>query len=718
LVRVAPPEYVTGSGTLTWSPDGSKVIFVKRLYADDGRQDTRELWRVSAKGGEPEKLGLEMSTLTQPRVHRDSNRIAFASGLNRLDVWAMENFLPPLDDIKRTATAASTAAALTVAANTKPIAPSGPTARQVWASAPPDTGGFMPDGRYLAGPSFDGRYIAFVQGANVAVRETATGEIRRLTSDGDWNKAYPMYPRFTADGSHVVYSWHLHQAGSELRMVPVAGGESRVLYRGKPEAHPYTSTPDGKEILARLEGEPHLQLVAISVADGSLREIKKLDRAGTRLSPLKFSPLGRYVAYARAADSSAPYRNVFLLDMDTREETRLTEHSTDEDVLGWSPDGRRLLFTMQRSSGWDAWSIYIVSGKPRGEPSLIKADIGSVAPLLITSDGSLYYTLRPHGPRLFTAKLDLTRATATVQPLEAERYNTMDHVYVGTWSPDSQHLAYRVLGANRVEEIRIVSLKTGQIRALRPDVSMLHRFFWSPDGSAFVSACLKEPGRAGVYRIDAQSGQVTTLVEPSERRDIVVNRARWSSDGKGVFYGKYLTAIAFRELQTGMDREILPTDNSHFDPNYVEGLQYSVSPDGKQLALCGKDSRSPQHVIKLLEVSSGEVKDAYKLDEGAGSAAVEWTPNGQLLFTARRGPKSGIWHLPLTGDEPRRIEFEGTKPWSAAFLTISPDGKHLAFNAGLSNEGGAQVWALENFLPPLEDPEPSATANGSGGANQ
>jgi Tol biopolymer transport system component len=99
LVRGAPGEGI-GAG-LTWSPDSKKVIFVKGRRGDDDRRGTSELWQVSAKGGEPEKLGLKYGR--QLRVHPDGNRIAFASGAMRREVWAMENFLPPLDDPKRAA---------------------------------------------------------------------------------------------------------------------------------------------------------------------------------------------------------------------------------------------------------------------------------------------------------------------------------------------------------------------------------------------------------------------------------------------------------------------------------------------------------------------------------------------------------------------------------------------------------------------------------------
>jgi Tol biopolymer transport system component len=91
LVRVGPPEGL-GAG-LTWSPDSSKVIFVKGRRGDDDRRGPSELWQVSAKGGQPEKLGLKYGR--QLRVHPDGNLIAFASGKMRREVWALENFLSP-----------------------------------------------------------------------------------------------------------------------------------------------------------------------------------------------------------------------------------------------------------------------------------------------------------------------------------------------------------------------------------------------------------------------------------------------------------------------------------------------------------------------------------------------------------------------------------------------------------------------------------------------
>jgi tricorn protease-like protein len=69
------------------------VIFGKRN--DILQEQTTELWRISAEGGEPQKLGLAMKGLRNLRFHPDGRRIAFSAGTPfSAEVWVLENFLP------------------------------------------------------------------------------------------------------------------------------------------------------------------------------------------------------------------------------------------------------------------------------------------------------------------------------------------------------------------------------------------------------------------------------------------------------------------------------------------------------------------------------------------------------------------------------------------------------------------------------------------------
>ncbi|MGB7294033.1 MAG: tetratricopeptide repeat protein [Candidatus Aminicenantales bacterium] len=76
-----------------WSADGRSVYFSK-LRLPEALWD---LYRVSADGGEPQKIDLTMAGLRHFSVHPDGQRIAFSSmGANpeQSQVWVMENFLP------------------------------------------------------------------------------------------------------------------------------------------------------------------------------------------------------------------------------------------------------------------------------------------------------------------------------------------------------------------------------------------------------------------------------------------------------------------------------------------------------------------------------------------------------------------------------------------------------------------------------------------------
>ena len=78
--------------SFTWTRDGGHLLFSKRVA-----QPTipSELWRVSAEGGEPESLGLEMWGRGGVRAHPDGKRIAFTNQTDRNNqLWMMENFLP------------------------------------------------------------------------------------------------------------------------------------------------------------------------------------------------------------------------------------------------------------------------------------------------------------------------------------------------------------------------------------------------------------------------------------------------------------------------------------------------------------------------------------------------------------------------------------------------------------------------------------------------
>ena len=99
LFRLQEPESIASNAGLAWTPDGREVIF-GRERSTSLEEQTIEAWRISAEGGEPEKLELVTEQLRSLRFHPDGRRIVFTAGHYKAEVWVMENFLPELKTTK------------------------------------------------------------------------------------------------------------------------------------------------------------------------------------------------------------------------------------------------------------------------------------------------------------------------------------------------------------------------------------------------------------------------------------------------------------------------------------------------------------------------------------------------------------------------------------------------------------------------------------------
>jgi hypothetical protein len=105
------------------------------------------------------------------------------------------------------------------------------------------------------------------------------------------------------------------------------------------------------------------------------------------------------------------------LAKDGSRETKLVESPGTGRVLGWSPDGKRILFASDRTGSTGAWSIGVAEGRPQGAPELVnKGDIEGITPMGSTRSGALYYRL-PTGLRdVYIASLDMATGKVTVPP--------------------------------------------------------------------------------------------------------------------------------------------------------------------------------------------------------------------------------------------------------------------------------------------------------------
>ncbi|MDP2914452.1 MAG: hypothetical protein Q8O91_03255 [Candidatus Aminicenantes bacterium] len=550
--------------------------------------------------------------------------------------------------------------------------------RRVWAGADV-TGKVSPDGRFLS-------FTDWGSGGNVAIRDLATGESRRLTNTGSLTGpggfAEPSVP--SPDSKSVAYAWVNSSNGSaDLCVVGLDGSKPRVLRAAGDGVRghiPLAWSPDSRHLLAEFEktdGTRDMMLVA--VADGSTKLLKAMGK--DRSPGGVFSPDGRYIAWATKEGLS-------LVELQTGTESPLIQDRSKHSVLGWAPDGKHILFSSERSGSADAWLVAVTDGKAQGEPIFIKKDWGFL-PMGVTRSGAFYYGVNNNVWEVQIAEIDLSSGNVVSAPLPAsQRGNTQ----APDWSPDGRFLAFILLREpNRTVVVR--SMDTGEERELQVgERTMRGPLRWTGDGKAVVVAASEAGKGENLLRIDVQTGQVTSLMPLPAG----FTRFEFSPDGNTIFYLKAAapadvngSRIVARDLRSGQETVVIEK----------RGLYAGVvSPDGQRLLIATWDGKS--QVLLVMPATGGEAREVVRL-EGGFPGSPSWTPDGRsVAFLKAVKGKDGQWELwraAAEGGEPQRIGLIAARQLQG--VRLHPDGRRVAITDVKVN---LEVWVMENFLPPLK----------------
>ncbi|MGA2586308.1 MAG: hypothetical protein ABSF88_04695 [Candidatus Aminicenantales bacterium] len=549
----------------------------------------------------------------------------------------------------------------------------------------------------------DGRYVSFTdwEAGDVAIRDLASGEIRRLTDDGNIGRNRPGEGAFaeesvpSPDGRSVAYAWW--GATYDLRVVGLDGSKPRVLRAGGGgvvRQFPLAWSPDGRHVLAEIEkADGTRDMMLVAVADGSTRLLKAM---GKNPSPGGvFSPDGRYIAWATREGFS-------LFELQTGRESPLFPDRSNHSVLGWAPDGKHILFSSERSGSPDAWLIAIAGGKAQGEPVFVKKDWGFL-PMGFTRSGAFYYAVNNNVGDIKIVEVDPVSGNVVSPPQSASgRGNT----WAPSWSPDGRFLAY-VLAREPNRTVIVRSMDTGEEREFEVGertIGLGASLHWLPDGKA-VAVPTFEPGKGeSLVRIDIQTGQVTSLMPLPA--GVGFPRFDISTDGNTVYYvkppavpGGNASRVVARDLKSGQEVDVIER------PGLYSGV---ASPDGRRL-LIGVNEKGTQ-ILLIMPAAGGEARELVRV---GGEKEVPfwgspwWTPDGRYI-TFLKGVKGEaqipyearqwqMWRVAAEGGEPQRLGLTVGRQMGG--LRPHPDGRQLATTDIKVN---LEIWVMENFLPPLK----------------
>jgi Tol biopolymer transport system component len=275
--------------------------------------------------------------------------------------------------------------------------------------------------------------------------------------------AADVKPVWSPDGSAIVY----YRQAEGLHVVDPDGTDDRVL-SGLPN-YPYFSFSRDWHWLAFAvyDGVPGLAAVEVMRPDGSERRV--VARSACCAAPV-FSPDGTRVAYANGG-------GIWIAGIDGTPPALIAPSGVDPN---WSPDGRRIAYTVQTLTGphvvlntldgsalWDIGTFYFRAAPTRGAAW--------------SRDGRLAFVV---GTPSSIAVYDFGRNEL--------RWARVDSAAGLEWSPDGTRILFSDAHGLATLDVATGAVSTAAIGATSGD--------WSPSASQLAYSATGECGdRAGIY---------------------------------------------------------------------------------------------------------------------------------------------------------------------------------------------------------------------------
>jgi serine/threonine protein kinase/dipeptidyl aminopeptidase/acylaminoacyl peptidase len=597
------------------------------------------------------------------------------------------------------ATAAKLGILVSPGSSGRPQHATGMVQRHIW-NVPPQSS-------LCGGISLDGRYVSYTDwtASNIGVRDLVTKKNWLVTknTDSTWSTMAEA-SIISPEGTQIAYSGYIYDEKGvnfyDLRIIDFDGSNMRVLY-SNPEIFyidPYTWSPDGEEILAYLSDKnkspvnesssemlQKSHLVLIAVADGSVRTLKTWYKSAIPRKAL-FSPDGNHIVFDFEQQDKPGRYDIYLISRDGRGEIPIIQHSANDRLFGWAPDGRTVIFASDRTAGRGLWTIEVLDGVSQGSAELLIDEFNGSG-LGFTSDGSCYYVVDTKASNVCLARLDSTCTAFEDQPkLASSKF--VGHAALGDFSHDGRFLAYRGGVRHRISSgdcvFVINDLDTGQERVLRPkpafrpDTRIWDGPWFYPDGNSLLVLGTGQEIGYGLYKVEIETGVVTPIHVPCGKD---VRSAALSPDADSI-YLRTIYRISKLDVSTG--RQTLLYKEQQWGPWSMD-----LSPDGQwlvfypspnSLAVMPSDGGEPKEIING---SDGEIRSPL--------AFVKWTPDGKYILFGKR--KNELWKVNVETGEQHQIAVIDMELMDAA---IHPDGQRIALT---TYEAGSQLWVMENFLP-------------------
>jgi serine/threonine protein kinase/Tol biopolymer transport system component len=408
-------------------------------------------------------------------------------------------------------------------------------------------------------------------------------------------------PAISPDGQQIAF--RSERAGGGIFLMGTTGESLRRL---TDRGYNPTWSPTGTEIVCATEGVDNplrrnatSKLLLVPVDTGVPRELW----AGDAVQP-SWSPHGTRIAFWNVTAGSAQ-RNIWTITASGGDPVRVTDDGHLNWSPTWSPDGKYIYYSSDRSGPLNIWRVPIDedSGKVLGSPE----------PLSTPSPSSALISFSKDGRRMVYASDD---GKSNLESLQLD----------ASGKPVAGTLAAITHGGGRVQSLS-----------------------GSPDGQAVVYYAAAPQEDVYLIRVDGSS-QVRLTNDPARDR-----MPRWSADGKRIIFysnrtGNY-EAWSIRPDGAGLEQLTAIGHAPVYDSMF--------SPDGRRIA-CNIDSAGAAIIDLAPPLARRVPAPLPRTPEGLVFDVNSWSPDGRWLAGFTRQP--GIMLYSTATGSYRRINNHGSFP--------------------------------------------------------
>ena len=434
----------------------------------------------------------------------------------------------------------------------------------------------------------------------------------------------------------------------------------------------------------------------------------------------RFSPNGKMIAYT--ANYNGNY-DVYVININGGIPKRLTYHGMNDRVLGWTPDGKSVLFASSRESGRQRYSQFYTVGIdggsakklsiPYGEyasfssdgskiaytdrsrvsrnwkryrggtaPDILVFDLKSFETENVTSNsandelpmwiGETIFYMSDNGPnkRNNLWKYDLKTKTNS----QLTQFEDYDITFPESSSTDivfeaggNLYLYTMSTGTTTKVDIQIISDQKELIPVIKNVSDYLQDATLSPDGNRVVVQA-----RGELFNLPAAEGFISNISRTSGTAE---RSPAWSPDGKHLACWSDLEG-EYQLLLYDMEGPTKPKKIT----NHKNGFYYAMywSPDSKKIAFVDQAMS-----IKVIDITSGKEttvdKGKYMFQGGLDNFSVTWSPDSNY-FAYSRDTDNRVRTAIFVYDINKALIKQLTSGYySDNSPTFSKDGKHLFF---------------------------------------